>query len=428
MTRRFFRYTSQNILAMIGISFYVLADAIFIAKYAGPDGLVALNLALPLFGIIEGLGAMVGTGFATVYAIDKASGHDSRPHFLQAIFWCLVFGLPISIIGLTGYEKVITLLGAQGHLVQMGGSYARILMSMAPMFMFNFVMNAFARNDNAPSIAMVATLTGSIMNVILDYIFMFVLDWGFASAALATVLSPTISVCILCFHYFGKRNHVPMRFSVPDFRLFAKSCALGLSSFMSHISSGITVFVFNTLILGLSGSIGVAAYSIIANIAYIPAAIYGGIADGAQPLLSECHGKDDPDGVRHILKLGMCMIGVLAFVIVLCCHVFVDPMVRIFNDENSLELATMARESVRLYSLGFVVSGLGMMFISFFSATDRPVPEILGSLSRGCVAIVLCAVLMARLFGMTGIWLSFPAAEAITVLLLVGLFLWYDRR
>lgn len=407
---------------MIGLSLYILADTFFISKYAGSDGLATLSLFLPMFGILYGVGLMVGNGYATIYTISKASGENVDLHFTQAITWALVFGIPIGILGFLFPNQIMRIMGGEDSHVLLGSGYVRILMSMTPVFFINFICGAFARNDNAPTLAMVASLVGSFSNILFDYLFLFVFDLGFQSAATATVISPCLSILILCFHFFGKRNGVPKKFGSPKLKLLGRACSLGMASFMSEISSGITIFVFNNLIMGLAGSIGVAAYSITANIAYVPSAIYGGIADGSQPLLSECYGKDDRKNLRHILRLGLCSIIVVAIAIVCCCWMFTTPIVEVFNSEHSMELSLTAHRSVRLYSLGFLVSGINMMLISFFSATDKPKPEIIGSLSRGCIAIVLCAVVLSLLFGMDGIWLSFLASEVITftILLLIS--------
>lgn len=421
MIRRFFRYTSQNISAMIGLSLYILADTFFISKYAGADGLATLSLFLPAFGILYGVGLMLGNGFATVYTIGKASGEDVSTHFMQALLWALVLGFPIAILGYLFPSSIMRLLGGQQSHIALGSGYVRILMSMTPVFFLNFICGSFARNDNAPTFAMVASLVGSFSNILFDYLFLFVFDWGFQSAATATVISPCLSILILSFHFLGKRGGVGLKIGRPSLKVFFRSCALGMSSFMAEISSGITIFVFNNLIMGLSGSIGVAAYSITANIAYVPGALYGGIADGSQPLLSESYGKDDRKSLHLCLKLGLVSILIAAILVVSCCWLFTGPIVNVFNGEQDAELARTAFTSVRLYSLGFLVSGINMMLISFYAATDKPKPEIIGSFSRGCVSIVICALVMSRIWGLIGIWLSFLCAEVLTLIILLAI-------
>ena len=145
-----------------------------------------------------------------------------------------------------------------------------------------------SRNDGDPSLAMVATLSSSLFNVVFDYIFMFPMGLGLAGAALATAVSPIISISICSRHFFKKENSVQFVRQRPSARLLGQSCQLGISGFVGEMSSGVTTTVFNFLLLGLAGNVAVAAYGVVANFALVTTAIFNGVAQGAQPLVSEC--------------------------------------------------------------------------------------------------------------------------------------------
>mgnify|MGYP000405834836 FL=1 len=138
---------------------------------------------------------------------------------------------------------------------------------------------------------MVATLSSSLFNVVFDYIFMFPMGLGLAGAALATAVSPIISISICSRHFFKKENSVQFVRQRPSARLLGQSCQLGISGFVGEMSSGVTTTVFNFLLLGLAGNVAVAAYGVVANFALVATAIFNGVAQGAQPLVSECYGK-----------------------------------------------------------------------------------------------------------------------------------------
>ena len=151
---------------------------------------------------------------------------------------------------------------------------------------------------------MVATLSGSLFNVVFDYIFMFPLGLGLAGAALATAVSPIISIAICSRHFFKKENTLQFVRQMPSVRLLGQSCQLGISGFVGELSSGVTTTVFNFLLLGLAGNVGVAAYGVVANFALVATAIFNGVAQGAQPLVSRCYGQNDHAGARETAAAG----------------------------------------------------------------------------------------------------------------------------
>ena len=151
---------------------------------------------------------------------------------------------------------------------------------------------------------MVATLSGSLFNVVFDYIFIFPMGWGLPGAALATAISPVISISICSLHFRKPTNGVQFVRQRPSARLLLQSCQLGISGFVGEMSSAVTTTVFNLLLLRLAGNVAVAAYGVVANFALVATAIFNGVSQGAQPLVSQCYGKRDRAGVRKLLGLG----------------------------------------------------------------------------------------------------------------------------
>ena len=193
---------------MIGVSVYILADTFFISYKCGADGLAVLNLILPVFGLVFAIGSMIGIGSATRYNISTAKGAPADYYFTQSIFWCLVCSIPFMLTGIFIPHKALALLGADAGLIRLGRSYMRIVLLFTPFFMANYTFTAFARNDHATSIAMIGSISGSFFNILFDYIFMFPLDLGFTGAALATALSPVVTMLVCTTHYLGKNNHI----------------------------------------------------------------------------------------------------------------------------------------------------------------------------------------------------------------------------
>ena len=415
--KQFFRYVSQNILGMIGVSAYILADTFFIAQAQGADGIAALNLVLPVYSLIFALGAMLATGAATRFALERHEGKHADGYLAEALAWTGILSVPFILLGIFSAEGIVRLLGGEPDIVTVGAPYTRIFLLFTPFFMCNYIVSAFVRNDGDPSLAMVATLSGSLFNVVFDYIFMFPMGLGLAGAALATAVAPIISIGICSRHFFKKENTVQFVRQLPSAKLLGQSCQLGISGFVGEMSSGVTTTVFNFLLLGLAGNVAVAAYGVIANFALVATAIFNGVAQGAQPLVSECYGRSDRAGAKKLLLLGSCTALVLAAVLYGIIFGFTDGLVGVFNSEHSAQMAQFAHMGMRLYFIGYFFAGFNIVAAGYLSATNRPVEASITSICRGMVAIVACSLVLSRLFGMNGVWAAFPASELLTAAL-----------
>ena len=414
MLKQFTKYVLQSVAGMVGISVYILADTFFISLHSGANGLAVLNLILPVFGLVYAIGAMIGIGSATRYRISKAKGEPVDFYFTQSVLFSVLCSIPFIFIGIFLPEKLLQLLGGDATLTALGRDYLRIILIASPFFMTNYTFTAFTRNDHAPATAMFGSIAGSLFNIVFDYVFMFPMGLGMTGAALATAVCPAVTMSICCTHLFGKKNHVEFRFRRLSLRHLFSCCQLGISAFVGEISSAVTTIVFNMLILSIAGNIGVAAYGVIANISIVAMSIFNGLAQGAQPLISECYGKGDTAHVKKLLKWSLLTCLATEIIIVGAIFLATNPLISLFNSEQSAELARYADDGIRLYFLGYLVAGINIVLVAYFSAVDKPKPAITGSLLRGVVAIIFFAILLSALFGMTGIWLSFPCAEVLT--------------
>ena len=422
LTKQFFKYVSQNIFGLLGTSCYILADTYFIAQAAGTDGVTLLNLCLPIYNLIFAFGSMIGLGAATRYAILRAQG-DARAqrYFSNAIFSVCILAVPFMLVGIFSPDGLLRLMGGDADIVALGMNYARIFLMFTPFFMCNYVVASFVRNDGDPSLAMVATLSGSLFNVVFDYIFIFPMGLGLPGAALATAISPILSIAVCSAHFIKKSNTITFVRKAPSVRLLAQSCQLGISGFVGELSSGVTTTVFNFLLLRLAGNVAVAAYGVVANFALVATAIFNGVAQGAQPLVSQCYGKNEMAGARKLLLLGCGTALGLAALLYGIVFGYTDALAAIFNSENSALMAAFAHSGMRIYFVGYFFAGCNIVAAGYLGAVNRPAEASITSLCRGMVAIVVCSLVLSALFGMNGVWAAFPVSEAITLALTVFL-------
>lgn len=430
----FARYVTLAVLSQLGFSLYVLADTFFVANGVGSGGLVALNLSLPMYSFISGLGLMLGIGGATLFSTKRgealASGADCRAEcdalFTRALVLGASTGAVLMLCGLFLPQQFAWLLGARGASLQLCAQYLGTILCFAPAFICHNIVVAFVRNDGGPHLAMAAMLTGSFANIILDYVFVYPLQMGLFGAALATGIAPVLGLCVCSGHFLRGRAGVGFSRARISLRGLSRALAGGIAAFVTELSSGTVILVFNLVLLSLAGDSAVAAYGIIANISLVCTCLFIGIGQGAQPILSQNHGAHRPDRVRRVLLLACATAllgGIAAFMAGL---LFPAQMTAVFNSSGDAQLAAYTMQGIPLYFSAFVLMGLNIVLASYLSALADGRAAFLISAVRGFAAMIPLCLLLSRLFGVTGVWLTIPASELVA--LTAALLLLYARK
>lgn len=422
--QEFGKYVSQSVLSQLGVSCYILADTYFISKGVGADGLTALNLAIPVFSVMNGCGFMLGIGSGTKYGIMKGTGNEKRGDVLFASSLCVVTVLAVifMLIGLLAADPITVLVGANAEVYDMTRTYLQVILLFSPMFMINNLLGAMIRNDGNTSLAMTAMLSGCLFNIIFDYIFVFPMGLGLFGAVLATAVAPIISILILLQHFVKKKNQFRLIRVRPELRLVASAAGLGVPSLVTEVSSGLVIAVFNLLILGLAGNVGVAAYGVVANISIVVIAIYNGIAQGVQPLLSREYGRSQEKNVHRFLGWAMMLTAILAMVIYVGIYWNADVIAMIFNSGRDMDLQRIAVEGLKIYFTACPFVGANILLAIYFAATDQAAPAQMISLLRGLIVIIPLAFIMANVAGLTGVWMTFPLTELVVCVVACGLY------
>lgn len=415
--KEFIWYASLNVLGMIGLSCYILADTFFVAKGLGGNGLAALNLAIPIYSFIHGCGLMLGMGGATRYSMLRSQKNSAKSSivFSHTLMLVLMFAVLFVIAGIFFTQPITALLGADEAVFQMCQTYLKVLLLFSPLFLLNDTLLCFVRNDGAPQLAMIAMTIGSLSNIVLDYIFIFPLQLGIFGAVLATSCAPAISLMILSTFLLKKKNHFHLVKFQPVPQICKTIFATGVPSLVTELSSGIVIIVFNIIILGLSGNTGVAAYGVIANLSLVVIAIYTGIAQGIQPLISKYFGGGDRNRIQAIFRYGIITVTVLSILVYAWVFLEAENITAIFNSERDAALQAIAVPGLRIYFTGCLFAGLNIVLCTYFSSTDHVRPANTLSLLRGFVIILPLSFLLSGLWGMTGLWAVFPVTELMVV-------------
>lgn len=428
--REFLKYSSLNVLGMIALSCYILADTFFVSKALGADGLAALNLAIPVYSFINGSGLMIGMGGGIKYSIAKSQGAAQRADqtFTNSAVLTAVIAACFFLTGLLASGSLALLLGADGTVYEMTRTYLQVILLFAPMFMTNNLLLCFIRNDGAPQLSMAAMITGSLSNVVLDYVFMFPFGMGIFGAVLATGMAPVISILVLSPYLFRRKNQFHLRKCRISGKLALGIFSSGLPSLITEVSSGIVMIVFNTIILGIAGNIGVAAYGVIANLSLVVMSIYTGISQGIQPLLSSGYGTGNRKKTQSVLRYALVSAVLISVVVYVCVFFGADPIAAVFNSEQNATLQRIAVTGLKIYFTACVFAGFNIILSVYFTSTENALPAHIISILRGFVVIIPMAFLLSAAAELTGVWAAFPATELIVSLIGAGLFFRIGKR
>ena len=417
--REFSRYTVLSVLGTLGVSCYILADTFFVSKGLGTSGLAALNIAIPVYNFIHGTGLMIGMGGATKFSVCKSQGNQMLVDkiYTNTIYLAVLFSIAFMLPGFFCPRQLAVVLGADMTILEMTTIYLRWLLLFSPAFILNDVLLCFVRNDANPQLAMCAMLIGSFFYVIMDYIFIFPLHMGIFGAVFATGISPVISILMMTLHWMKNRNSFHFAGRGICMKVVQWDLSLGFPSLIAQISSGIVMITFNSIILKLEGNTGVAAYGIIANISLVVVAIYTGIAQGAQPLVSRFYGENNREQIQAVLCYAIFTTLALSGILYVLIFVLAQPIAAIFNSECNARLQTIAVTGLKLYFISTPFVGYNIILATFFTSIERAFPAHILSLLRGLILIIPTAFILSSLWKMTGVWFAYPVTEISAALL-----------
>ncbi|MEG2868489.1 MAG: MATE family efflux transporter [Terrisporobacter sp.] len=393
------KYMVPSVLGMMGTSLCIFLDTMFIGQGIGNDGLAALNIVLPVYSLFNSIGLLFGVGGATLLAISigRRRHNDINIIFTTSMLMVIIIGIISSVVGVIFTEEICILLGASERLLPLAVSYGRVLLSGSIVFMFINALNVFVRNDGEPKLSMWTVIITNIINVILDYIFIF--------GGIAVLLS----------HFVRKRNNISFNIKEISFKFIKRIIKSGLPSFILEISAGVVIFMFNIKLSSISGDVAVSAYSIISNVALIFVAIFNGVSQGLQPILGVNYGARKLKRTYSIYKIGMIISGVLGCLFLLIGILAPNILVNIFSSSKD-ELLEITVNGIRIYFIAFVPMGLNILNIGFMQSLEMSKASITLSIVRGLVLIVLLVNILSALFGLNGVWMTIPVVEVITLI------------
>jgi Na+-driven multidrug efflux pump len=412
----FFRYVGLSTISMISLAVLILFDAFFVANGIGVNGIAALNIAIPVFIILNALGFMFGFGAATRYAVLKVNNNDIEANkVFTNVFWvATIVSIIFTLAGVFFSYEISRLLGANDYIIYYTKDYLRVTLYFSSLNILSNVLGAFVRNDDNPKLETLSMTIACGLNLVSGYVFIYIFHMGTFGAALATGVGYTASLLILSIHFITKRNGFKIIKNKINLQDTYESCAIGLPTFITEVSSGIIVIFFNFAILRLAGNTGVAAYSIILNLTLIFFAIFTGIGQGVQPIISKNLALKKIDNIKKILYASYITAITLGIIFYLIGFLFSYEIIGIFNRYNDPLLFEIATTGIRIYFLSFFFMGANVVTSSFFAAVLKSKESIIISSLRGIILVIPFIIILPIRFGLNGVWASVVVVEIIT--------------
>lgn len=411
--RRLIRFVIPSIVMMIFTSVYGVVDGLFVSNYAGKNDFAAVNLIMPFPMIIGTAGFMIGTGGTAIVAKLLGQGKNEKANevFSMLVKALCLIGITTSILGIIFIRPIARLMGADDLLIENCVTYGRILLVFDVCLMLQSMFQSFLVAAEKPKLGLAVTVAAGITNMLLDWIFVGVLDLGVTGAAFATGISQAVGSGIP-FVYFLRKNDSLLRLvrSKIDLRIVSQTCINGSSELMTNVSLSLVNILYNRQLLRFVGVDGVAAYGVIMYVNFIFVSIFIGYSIGSSPLIGYNYGADNRIELKNLFKKSLYVISVSGAVMFMAAQLSAGLLADIFvgYDES---LYKITYNGFRLFSLAFIVMGFNIFGSAFFTALGNGLISALVSLLRTLVFQVTAVLILPAFWGLNGIWLSELTAE-----------------
>lgn len=425
-----------TVLGMIFSALFVITDGIFVGKGIGSDALAAVNIVAPLWLFSTGVGLMFGVGASVVASIHLSHGKvkSARINITQAVAVSSLLLLLTSALSCLFAPEIVRWLGGTPRLLPMATEYLRWFV---PFSVFTALLNSgmfFLRLDGSPNYAMLCNIVAAVLNIILDYLFIFVFGWEMFGAAFASGIGTAVGAILIIVYLVDTRHELHfyrIKISKKSMLLTGRNigymCRLGSSAFLCELAIAYMMFIGNQVFIHYLKEDGVAAFSIACYFFPIIFMVYNAIAQSAQPIISYNYGIKENARVRKAYQLALktaLLCGAFFTVLtVFCSH----EIVALFIDRSS-PAYDIAMKGLPLYASGFVFFAVNIVSIGYFQSVERARYALMVTLLRGFILLTVCFYGLPPLMGNSGIWLATPLAELLTGLFILLIYIYSKKR
>ncbi|EGC1345557.1 multidrug efflux MATE transporter FepA [Listeria monocytogenes] len=410
----YFRYLIPSLVGMLLMSLNIVIDGIFVGHKLGGVALAGINIAVPVFTIFTAISIWIGIGAATQFsfAIGEKNVAKAQTIFTNAILAVVSITVIIGIIAFIFKVPLAYFLGANDDTIGYVLEYMNILLVFGFALTLENILSIFVRNDGDPNLSMIALIVTAISNVILNYLFLFVFEWGVTGSALATMIAIIIGVLILITHFFKKSSR--LKFVKVDWNktFFKKTLAIGLPSFLAEVGVSVFTLGYNISIAAIAGTAGVAAFSVLNYTHSVILMLFLGMGSAIQPLISYYRGAKARQKEIETLKIAI-MVAFSTGVGFLLVGLFGSNLLVSMFGNFSPEIRDLASNGIKLFYTAYLFMGFNFVMMTYFQTSDKVKMATWITISREIIFMVIFLLVLPPIIGIPGVWLAIPISEMI---------------
>lgn len=422
------QYAVPAIIAMTASSLYNMVDSAYIGQGVGPMAISGLAVTFPLMNLSTAFGTLVGVGASTLISVLLGQRNYSvaRRVLGNVIIMNCVIGLLFMAVSLLFLDPILYFFGASEATIPYAREYMQVVLIGNIITHLYFGLNAVLRAAGHPRKAMYATILTVALNTILDPIFIFVLDMGIRGAAIATVISQLVSLIwqIKIFSNKDEFLHFSKDMMKFDYKIAYRSLSIGMAPFLMNVASCFIVILINKglqtygdMEMAGGGDLSIGAYGIINRLSFLFVMVVMGFTQGMQPIAGYNYGAQLYDRVIKVLRLTIICATIVMTAGFLVAMIFPELMVKIFTSDP--QLIDLSSKGARLVFLAFPIVGFQIVTSNFFQSLGMAKKAIFLSLSRQLLFLAPCLIILPRLIGVKGVWLSLPISDIISTIVTI---------
>ena len=407
------RFALPSIVMNIFSSLYIIADGYFVANFTGKTEFAAVNLIMPVLNILGTIGYMFGVGGSALIAKTLGENNQEKANRLFSLIVLVTscLGILMTVPGLLFMRRIVTMLGAEGKLLENSVLYGRIFILALPAWIWVYEFQLFFVTAEKPGLGLAVTICAGLCNVALDALFMIGFHWGLAGAAAASALTQIVGG-VFPLVYFGRKNNSLLRLVRPvwDGRSILKCCANGSSEFMAEAAASLVGIIYNMQLIKYAGEDGVVIYGLLMYVSLILSAMFVGYSNGTGPVFSYHYGAQNHGELKSLLKKSLMIIGLTSAAMFLVSEALAHPFSALFL-RDAEKLLPDAVHAFRIVSVAYLFTGMAVFGSGFFTALNNGQVSALISFLRTFVFELGAVLLLPVLLGVDGIWYSAVFAE-----------------
>ena len=418
------KYTLPTILSSIFMNVYSIVDQLFVSNFLGTDALSAVSIASPFLAIALAIGTMIATGGCALVSNQMGEGRNeqARQNFSFFMLFSVLISTAFCVLGIAFRSPILYAMGADASLYSLCEAYAVPIFLLIPFAMVSIVLQIFFVAAGKPGLGFDLSIAGGLTNIVLDYVLIAVVPLGVAGAAYATAAGYILQSAIGVIFFFANRKG-SIYFVRPKFdgKALLKACSNGMSEMVGMLAITVTMIAMNVILMGLVGSDGVAAASIILSAQTILSAGCAGYIQEIAPVISYHFGAENDAELKKLYCVALKTVAAMSVLTFAASFPLAKPIALLFAD-GSETVVSMAVRGMFIFAASFLLMGFNLFASGFFTVLNDGKTSTILSLFRTLIFLMIPLLILPRLFGTDGVWISIPTAEVLSIFLSVYYF------